>query len=145
MSDPVARRQGSWSTLRPLLRSAGARSVRRIGAAVTRAHWALVAALIGGTAVWLVMPAVVRRTLGGDCRLFVEPVGLHLDHSGTLVLDQCAPLYRHQASVTCPNTLLFQRDSCPLSHPEVVAVWLVALIVAVLAGLVTRRLVGGRR
>jgi hypothetical protein len=106
MTDPVARRQGSCPTLRPLLRSAGALSVRRIGGAVTRAHWALVAALIGGTAVWLVMPSSI-------------------DH--------------------VPKTLLFQRESCPLSYPEVVAVWRVALMVTVLAGLVTRRLVGGRR
>jgi hypothetical protein len=110
--------------LPPLVRSTVARSARRVGSALTRTRWALVAALIGGTAVWLVMPAVVRRTLGGDCRLVVVPVGLYVDRNGTLVLD---------------------RDSCPFSHPEVVAVWLVALVVAVLAGLLTLRLVGGRR
>jgi len=124
----VAQRQGSWSewgrALRPLLRSAAVRSLQRIGGAVTRARWALVAALIGGTAVWLVMPAAVRRTLGGDCRLVVEPVGVPFRSAWRPVLD---------------------RDSCPLSHPEVVAVWLVALVVALLVGLVTRRLVGGRR
>ena len=128
MSDPVARRQGSWSecvrVLPPLVWSTAVRSARRIGSALTRARWALVAALIGGTAVWLVMPLVVRRTLGGDCRLVVVPVGVYVDRNGTLVLD---------------------RDSCPLSHPQVVAVWLVALVVAVLAGLLTLRLVRGRR
>ena len=110
--------------LRRLVRSTAARSARRIGSALTRARWALLVALAAGTAVWLVMPAVVRRTLGGDCRLFVEPLGLHVDQNGTLVLD---------------------RDLCPLTHPEVVAVCLVALVVAVLAGLVTLRLIGGRR
>jgi hypothetical protein len=128
VSDPVARRQGSWSecvrVLRPLVRSTAARSARRIGLALSRARWALLVALAAGTAVWLVMPAVVRRTLGGDCRLFVELVGVHDDGRGNLVLD---------------------RDSCPLTHPEVQAVWLVALVVAMLAGLLTLRLMGGRR
>jgi hypothetical protein len=120
---PAASWAGFGQTLLRLLGLGVARLAMRVRAALTRDRWALVSTLIAGTAVWVVMPAVVRRTIGGDCRVYVVPVDASVD-GRTLGIDPA---------------------SCPLSQHEVLAVWAVALVVAVLSGFVTLRIVARRR
>jgi hypothetical protein len=79
--------------------------------------------LVAGTAVWLVVPAVVLRTIGGDCEGYWEPVRVTVD-GRTFGVDPA---------------------SCPLSPHEVLCVWLAALVGAGLCGLVMHHVVRRRR
>ena len=81
--------------------------------------------MAGATGVWLVMLLLVfRRTIGGDCRTFWVPADVRLDAGGGLPID--------------PN-------SCRLTGPGTLAVWVTAVAMAVLVALAAKRLMGARR
>ena len=86
---------------------------------LTRARWAAVVALAAGSVTWLLAPALLRHTVGGDCRVFWKLAGAQVDTNGNLVID--------------PGT-------CPLTGAETMAVWITALAVALIAGVATLRL-----
>jgi hypothetical protein len=93
--------------------------------ALSRVRRAIVVALCAATAIAVLGPELVRHTVGGDCRVFWQLAGAaaRVDPSGNLVID------------TGP---------CPLSGGQTVAVWIAAVAIALIAGVTTMRLSGGR-
>ena len=106
-------------TLSPAAAEGGRREDEVRASMLTRARWAAVVALAAGSVAWLLAPALVRHTIGGECTGFWKLAGAQIDTNGNLVIDP---------------------GSCPLTGAETMAVWITALAVALIAGVATLRL-----